>query len=91
MIIDEKSVLSAYDDNCTLLQAINTLNNSILKLSFEIGFEWHNVYLSDNEPANPSKYKGGSIWFNYSTGILYERVSEMGAKWVIRFKFAQAV
>ena len=97
MIIDEQSVLSAYNDKCTLLQAINELNDNLKELGQSI-ISNDMIFITNedpttNEPYNSGDFKEMSVCFDYSTGKLYQFRHNVGTStthgtWNVIFVFA---
>lgn len=98
MIIDEQSVLSAYDDKCTLLQAIKKLNVNIDALGDKIisnDMVFADQFEPTVEPWSTGTFKENSLYFDYSKGILYQYQFVTGTPgkthdWIQIFKFARA-
>ena len=98
MIIDEQSVLSAYDDKCTLLQAINKMNENVNSLGDKI-ISNDMIFAgqfnpNETEPYSTGTYKENSLYVDYSKGILYQYQRQTGGSkpylWEPIFKFAKA-
>lgn len=103
MTIDIDTILSSFDDKCTLLQELKKINKMIEDLTAKIAL--NNLALSQvkgimiveadmNTEENVTNYDGEELALNINNGNLFQLQSQYPAhtkKWVKVFTFAKAV
>ena len=103
MAIDIDTILSSFDDKCTLLQELKKLNKTIDDLIVKI--DLYNLTLSQikgimiveadmNTEEDVTNYDGEELALNINNGNLFQLQSQYPVqtkKWVKVFTFAKAV
>ena len=103
MAIDIDTILSSFDDKCTLLQELKKLNKTIDDLIVKI--DLYNLTLSQikgimiveadmNTEEDVTNYDGEELALNINNGNLFQLQSQYPThtkKWVKVFTFAKAV
>ena len=103
MTIDIDTILSSFDDKCTLLQELKKLNKTIDDLIVKI--DLYNLTLSQikgimiveadmNTEEDVTNYDGEELALNINNGNLFQLQSQYPAhtrKWIKVFTFAKAV